>query len=562
MTHLGSLVKARLTHRPSIIALFSLTCCLIFPITGASAEQAASPRLKPSFPDYALIPIPNQPVQEPLGLPAASPRLNPAGLPDTEIPFSWTQVVVVHQGSAASRLIGGFDPGFQQTVITLLPVTPQTLKLGVFDGQSGALGVTILPFTAGQTETLFFQVTARDILNPTPYSLIFDIRATQSRIRNSPVMVRSPGDFVQPGQIVRYTWSQSGRGEKRPKVEALLVGSTGAAAANSITTSNITEVLAIKARPIVLGHYLMTVTPRDVRGEPPRGSTSNGTVFRCAFGSENLAPVTDGFQADNFEPATGETVTLQPIAVDPQTAQSVFDNESFDFGDGTVVSGISGAATHSYAAPGIYRVRGTVTSTLGLAATAEDNVVVGGNPISALAFKFKKSITPDEAGSGELDSDSIKVSFKGISAGAGDRVVFIYNRNRFGRMNASDAGDDFDIVIKGGAFSGPTRQAKDVSVISSANGISLDIKRAQFDRTGDPRFGRADIKGIFKNQRIAICVVPADGSTPRVQVYTGNMQIKVAGGDTSFNGFVPELSINGTATTKEPNPLKQEISFQ
>ena len=61
--------------------------------------------------------------------------------------------------------------------------------------------------------------------------------------------------------------------------------------------TKITEVLAIKVQPFVLGHYLMYVTPRDVIGEPARGTQSNGLVFRCAFGSENLPPLL----GQNFE---------------------------------------------------------------------------------------------------------------------------------------------------------------------------------------------------------------------------------------------------------------------
>jgi PKD repeat protein len=306
----------------------------------------------------------------------------------------------------------------------------------------------------------------------------------------------------------------------------------------------------------VLGHYLLTVTPRDVRGEPPRGSTSNGQVFRCAFGSENLPPATDGFSADTFTPAVGQVVTMSPFAIDPETGRSVFDNQTYDFGDGTIVGGISGAATHAYAQPGIYRVRCTMMDDAGLAATAEDTIVVGATILPKLAFKFTKQIVPEEAGIGALADDNFAATFAGANAQPGDRIVFSFNRNRFGRMNASDGGDT-DIVLKGG-FSGPADGAKHVSVSGGKN-VSVSVSAVQLDRTGDPRFGRADLKGVFRNQRIAVCVVPASGAAPRVLLYTGNIELKVKGGAENRTVFVPEENVHGTATLKEPNPKKQEI---
>jgi hypothetical protein len=53
--------------------------------------------------------------------------------------------------------------------------------------------------------------------------------------------------------------------------------------------------------------------------------------------------------------------------------------------------------------------------------------------------------------------------------------------------------------------------------------------------------------------------MPVDGSTPRVYAYTGNMRIRVKGGAVGLGAFVPEFSISGSATTKEPNPKQQEI---
>src|SRR5439155_20479907 len=134
----------------------------------------------------------------------------------------------------------------------------------------------------GQSELFQFQVQAHGVFSAEFFNLIYDIRAINTRVRGTPNLRRSAGDFIKPGQIVRYAWSQTGQGEKRPKVEAEFSGRTGVA--KGIYSSTITAVLAVKAQPMVLGHYLMTVTPRDVRGEPPRSSTSNGALCQCAFG--------------------------------------------------------------------------------------------------------------------------------------------------------------------------------------------------------------------------------------------------------------------------------------
>ena len=291
---------------------------------------------------------------------------------------------------------------------------------------------------------------ARNLKNPALFNAIFDIRDENSRLRGQPGLNRSPGEFIKPGQIVRYRWTQTGLGEKRPKCEAEFTGRTGPA--TGLRASKVTEVLAIKVQPFVLGHYLLHVTPRDVIGEPARGTQSNGQVFRCAFGSENLPPATDGMKADTFTPATGQAITLAPFAIDPETGQDTYENQTYDFGDGTVASGVSGSTQHAYAQPGIYRVRCTVVDAAGLASTAEDNVVVGAQAIPIMPVTVRKEIVPEEGGWGALETDTLKATFKTAVARPGDRIVFAYNRNRFGRMSASD-GSDTDIVLKAGGGS-------------------------------------------------------------------------------------------------------------
>lgn len=511
-----------------------------------AAEPAAS-ELKPAFPNHAMLLAPS---------PAHARAAGPAGPVDTEMPFAWTQTVVLREGTTSVRVLGGFDPLLQPVLFALQAKEPTNVRVDLVDGTTGLIQTTARANTGGLTEEFHFQVQSRDILNPEFFTLAYDIRDENTRIRGTPVMRRGAGDFIKPGQIVRYAWTQTGQGEKRPKVEAEFSGRTGAA--KGLYSSSITSLLAVKAQPFVLGHYLMTVTPRDVRGEPPRGSTSNGEVFQCAFGSDNLPPVTDGLSADTFLPAVGQTVTMSPIAFDPETGQSAFDNEIWDFGDGTVATGISGPVTHAWSAPGIYRVRCTVADPAGLTATAEDNIIVGAQILPKMSFSFFKYIVPEEGGSGLPGEDNLKATFKGAIAQAGDTLIFTYNRNIFNRLNPG-ASNESAIVLKGGGVSGPSNLSKNFSATSSGGSVSLEISKAQFDRTGDPRFGRAEFKGVFKNQRIALCVIPGDGNAPRVYAYTGNMQIKVTAGPIERSGLFPEDSIKGSATTKEPNPKKQEV---
>jgi hypothetical protein len=532
---------ARVVSWNIFLLLISALC--VTTLTTGAAES--TPVLQPSFPDYAAMP-----------LPAVAPRDGPGAAVDVGPPFSWDQTAVVRAGETFAIILQGFDPGFQPIFINMNPLSG-VVNIESFNAQTGVLSFTVPPNTLPQIVSIPFQVTARGITSLATYNFNIDIRDKNFKLRGTSFVAESPGQFIQPGQMVRYEWTQTGRGEKRPKSEARITGQTGPA--TGLLSTSITEIDTVKFRPVVLGHYLMLVTPRDVLGEPPRGTNSIGRVFRCTFGTDNLAPVTDGISADTFLPDVGQTITVQPNAVDPETAQSVFSNEIYDFGDGTIQTGITGAATHAYAQPGIYAVRCTVADTQGASAVAQDNVIVGATVVPQLAFSFNKKIIPFEAGVGDEKADTLNVAFKGIAAKTGDRIVFTFNRNRFGRTSASDASDDTDIILKGNSFTGMTRQAKNFTVVAGSGGISIKIMAAQFDRTGDPRLGRADLKGIFKNQRIAVCVIPADGSVPRVQVYTGNIQVKVKGGAVDSLVYIPEESVNGKATTKLPNPKTQEL---
>jgi hypothetical protein len=534
-------VREKRSQMPRFVAsVFILLCG-----AGVACAQASGVALRPAFPNYALVPA----------RPAAAGRDTPVGPPDVAPPFSWTQVEVVREGETRIQYLHGFDPDLQPLRFTFPQLDSAHVHVLTFSERTGEVDAHILPNSGGTTDSFPFHITAREIDSDT-YNLIYDIRPLTARIRTTPIVTRSAGVFIRPGQIVRYSWTQTSYSEKKPKCEALLAGRTGPATGSS--QSFLTSVLGVKVQPAVLGHYLMLVTPRDVRGEPPRGSMSNGVVFQCAFGSDNLPPVTDGLSADAFAPGVGQTVTLAPVATDPETGQTVFTNQLYEFGDGSALPGIDGATTHAYSVPGIYRARCTVTDVAGLSAVAEDSFVVGATVVTKLAFKFKKNIPPEEAGAGLTHEDQLQVTFKNANAHAGDRIIFLYNRNQFGRLSASDAADDTDIVLKhGGAFSGATRLAQAVTVKAAGSNLSINIARAQFDRTGDPRFNRAELKGIFRHQRIAVAVIPTVGA-PRVLAYLGNMQIKVKGGQQGNVVFIAEESVSGNTTPKEPDPKKQE----
>jgi hypothetical protein len=146
--------------------------------------------------------------------------------------------------------------------------------------------------------------------------------------------------------------------------------------------------------------------------------------------------------------------------------------------------------------------------------------------------------------------------------------VFVYNRNQYGRYTKalSDSDPETDIVLSNArtfskkvqhTVNGVTNTAL-VNVAASGNSVSIRIANAQFDRTGDPRLGRCELKGVFKNQRIALCIIPPDPTQARVLLYTGNIQARVKGGQSARFIYIPEEKVTGSATTKEPNPKTQE----
>ena len=78
--------------------------------------------------------------------------------------------------------------------------------------------------TGGLTETLFFQVTARGIQNQDAYPLTYDIRIRNSRVRGKPFLSRPWATSSAPARWSAIVWTQTGGGERHPKVEAVFVG--------------------------------------------------------------------------------------------------------------------------------------------------------------------------------------------------------------------------------------------------------------------------------------------------------------------------------------------------
>lgn len=460
-------------------------------------------------------------------------------------PFSWDQTMVLREGGTYARRIDGYDPQYNRVGVEVDVKTFQLLSVGSYDKERGWLFLQAPGKGGGKSETATFQVFAGGVTASESQLLTCIVKRGNEVVRATPFLMRSAGDAVAPGRIVHFQWTRAGTNEVAPKWEALLRGRSGAA--DGLRETRYTDLRGLKVRPAVLGYHILTVTPRDAADEPPRGSMSNGHVFLCAWGNENLPPITDGLLADDFTPAVGQIVAMRPSVVDPETGRSVFTSADWDFGDGAAVNGIDGATSHAFSAPGIYRVRCTVADEYGASATAEDNFIVGTViKTTSVALNLTKQVRVEEGGVGEPDKDRVSVRWPGVSAGEGDRILFAFNRNRWGRSHASD-GDGPDIVLNAaGRYDGKLGRLGAVSVAASGGGLHVNISGVSLDRTGDPRLGGVEKKGAFDGQRLALCVIPADGSTARVFLFDGKIRVRVKGGQSETGRYIPEQIVRGT----------------
>ena len=257
-----------------------------------------------------------------------------------------------------------------------------------FDGNEGLQSVQIFAKEGGNSEVFQFQVTSRGLTSDTA-NFTYDIRTANSKIRVMPATARSAGDFIKPGQIVKYTWTATTQ-ERFANCEALLTGRTGQA--KGLSNSVITRVLGTKTIPMVLGHYLMQVTPRDVRGPAASGHAGQRGWSSAASSARTICRLSPTDSPPILSRRVSiRTVTLQPNATDPETGQTFFSNEFFDFGDGTTAAGISGSTTHAYTAPGVYRLKCTVADNLNAESTAQDTIVVGATVLPRLPFTYIKT---------------------------------------------------------------------------------------------------------------------------------------------------------------------------
>ncbi len=227
-------------------------------------------------------------------------------------------------------------------------------------------------------------------------------------------------------------------------------------------------------------------------------------------------------------------VTLKPNATDPQTGQTDFAAPDYDFGDGTLANdpiyttpNPNGTVTHRFTTPGIYRVKANITVTPDVNTTvssvAEDSIIAGATLMTkVLPFSFRKDIPPEEAGSGFNYMDTLKATFRDISPAPhklrsatelSSRTIAIITKKSSRRRPIRRS---FRLCSKR-VCPAPekTPDGTIIAVKGAGTSVSVTISRANFDRTGDPRFGRCELKGIFKNQRIAVAIIPANPNPRR-----------------------------------------------
>ncbi|MCZ7645008.1 MAG: GPI anchored serine-threonine rich family protein [Planctomycetota bacterium] len=546
-----------------------------------NATAGEEPR--PSFPDRTMkVPVHPQASE---GVGARN------GVPEPTIPpFSWDQTVLTREGSSITYSIQGYDPNYNPIrIVKSVPpaveftLNPEnfgftTMQVLEYLKNQNSLGITVpTELPPNFSDTMLFDVHVGEVSDAAvdyPFTVAVQRIDDLRPIRARPGLTRSAGEIVRPGNVIRYQWSGSRTQENFPEYRYQFAGRTLAAETVVGTVEDFTVDQAVKVRPVVLGHYLMLVTPWDTFANPieqRRGTQSNGQVFRCAFGSDNLAPVGDGFLASTFFPASAAAVTgVLPNAVDPETGTDTYAGSTIDWGDGTT----DALDTHAYAEPGIYKAVAQVEDPDdgALFGAVDDLFFVdavtvraagpgapGANP--RLTFRMRKQITVDEGGIGEEDKDTFTMRWIGIGAGAGDRIVFAVNRNRFGRMHTDpDPGvgelDDRIVLNARRTWTGTVPNAQRVTVRGTANSLTIAVSKADLDRTADPRMGGVEVKDDFLNQVVAVCIVPADYPSSPVRCFRMDpadvLRLTLTGGRTFGAGFDPESRVSVSAYAPKP----------
>jgi hypothetical protein len=232
----------------------------------------------------------------------------------------------------------------------------------------------------------------RDAANPIFH--ITDPGATHRSVRTAtPSVVRDPDGLLR----MYYTAENAGgtraiglamNGVIAPTITSLSPASTrvgGSALLLDVTGSNFrrgsvvrwngmdlvtfwisdTEVVAIVPASMLVATGTANVT---VFVDAPGGTTSAAAGFTIVSND----PVVDSVAAATPNPAaTGQSVIFT-IAGHAPDGQAVI--ASWDFGDGTVATGI--VVTHTYSLPGVFQVTATLTSSLGTTSTSSVQVTI------------------------------------------------------------------------------------------------------------------------------------------------------------------------------------------
>jgi hypothetical protein len=98
-----------------------------------------------------------------------------------------------------------------------------------------------------------------------------------------------------------------------------------------------------------------------------------------------------------------------------------------------------------------------------------------------------------------------------------------------------------------GRFAAVTADGTKLAVAAGVRGLAFSVAAAALDRTGDPRLGGVERKGDFEGQRLAVEIIPADGSPARVQRFTGKLRVRVKGGASAAGAFTTEEALNAVA---------------
>ncbi len=133
-----------------------------------------------------------------------------------------------------------------------------------------------------------------------------------------------------------------------------------------------------------INHYNVLRTIEDAYGLPHNGNAANATTILNCWSTSSVTPPTAVLALSPTSGTAPLPVTASGASSTPGT--NPIANYAFDFGDGTLVTGVSPTASHTYLAAGNYNVLLTVKDTAALTGSTSKTVSVtttGGGPIPA-----------------------------------------------------------------------------------------------------------------------------------------------------------------------------------